>query len=80
LNFFPIISDSPQVKLIGSPEGDLEENKTPVTLRCIADANPPAQVNWKRIGGSQTYSFQVSSNKTKIYNHQRNALKDFLSQ
>ena len=56
---FVFLTDAPQVKLLGAPDTDLEENKNTVTLRCIADANPPAQVNWRRLGGSQTYSFQV---------------------
>jgi hypothetical protein len=55
------VIDGPQVKLLGAPEGDLEENKDEVTLQCIADANPPATIVWKKSGRPEIYGFQASS-------------------
>ena len=54
------------MSLSGLPSKDLEENTDNVSLRCVADANPPATVIWRRIGGSNIngpttndiYSFQ----------------------
>ena len=56
------------MSLIGTPTLDLEENIDAVSLRCMADANPPATVVWRRVGASVTsnhpgpasdiYSFQ----------------------
>lgn len=54
------VLDAPEVKLLGIPEGDLEENKNSVTLRCLADSNPPSQIVWKKSGGSQVYGYEVS--------------------
>jgi len=65
----PVILDvhyAPEVSLSGLPSNDLEENSDNVSLRCIADANPPATIIWRRIGGSNAngpttsdiYSFQ----------------------
>ncbi|XP_021944481.1 kin of IRRE-like protein 3 isoform X3 [Folsomia candida] len=52
------IQYGPQIKLLGQPEGDLEENKDEVTLRCIADANPPATIVWRKAGRPDIFSFQ----------------------
>lgn len=49
---FLIESDAPEVTLIGTPTVDLEENIDSVSLRCRADANPPATVIWRRVGGN----------------------------
>jgi hypothetical protein len=45
---------------LGAPEGDLEENKDEVTLRCVADANPPATIVWRKAGRPDIFSFQAS--------------------
>ena len=52
-------TDAPDIRLIGQPEGDLEENKDTVTLKCIADANPPATIIWRKVGRPEIFSFQV---------------------
>lgn len=44
--------DAPEVTLVGTPTVDLEENIDSVSLRCRADANPPATVIWRRVGGN----------------------------
>lgn len=38
---------------------DLEEGKDSLVLRCIADANPPASIVWRRAGRSEIASLQV---------------------
>lgn len=53
-------TDAPDIRLIGQPEGDLEENKDSVTLKCLADANPPATIIWRKVGRPEIFSFQVS--------------------
>lgn len=60
-------ADAPTIRLIGSPEIDLEEDKDALILRCVADANPPASIVWRRAGRSEIASLQVSTtlNKTK---------------
>lgn len=45
-----IFADPPEVQLKGMPSHDLEEGKDTLTLRCLADANPPASVIWQRVG------------------------------
>lgn len=54
-------ADAPSIRLIGSPEIDLEEDKDALILRCVADANPPASIVWRRAGRSEIASLQVSS-------------------
>ena len=54
-----LFADAPEIKLMGMPEGDLEENQNTVTLRCVVDANPPAQILWKKSGGAQVFGYQV---------------------
>ncbi|CAG7733402.1 unnamed protein product [Allacma fusca] len=49
---------APQVRLIGSPQGDLEENRDSVSLQCVADANPPATIVWRKAGRTEIHSFQ----------------------
>ncbi|KAL7637906.1 UNVERIFIED_CONTAM: hypothetical protein RMT77_011519 [Armadillidium vulgare] len=49
---------SPTVTLQGSPTGDIEEGIDRVALQCLADANPPANIIWKRIGEDKIFSFQ----------------------
>ena len=51
--------DAPTIRLIGSPEIDLEEDKDALILRCVADANPPANIVWRRAGRSEIASLQV---------------------
>ena len=38
------------------PTSELEENVDGVSLRCLADANPPATIIWRRIGGAPSSS------------------------
>uniref|UniRef100_A0A1A9UI31 Ig-like domain-containing protein n=1 Tax=Glossina austeni TaxID=7395 RepID=A0A1A9UI31_GLOAU len=49
---------APTIRLIGSPEIDLEEDKDALILRCVADANPPASIVWRRAGRSEIASLQ----------------------
>jgi hypothetical protein len=44
------------VTLVGTPTVDLDENIDSVSLRCRADANPPATVIWRRVGGNPSLS------------------------
>lgn len=60
---FPL--DAPTIRLIGSPEIDLEEDKDALILRCVADANPPASIVWRRAGRSEIASLQVISSSFK---------------
>lgn len=57
--------DAPTIRLIGSPEIDLEEDKDALILRCVADANPPASIVWRRAGRSEIASLQVSLTNKK---------------
>jgi hypothetical protein len=52
--------DSPTIKLLGSPQIDLEEGKDSLVLRCEADANPPASIVWRRAGRSEIASLTES--------------------
>ncbi|KAI9576892.1 hypothetical protein GQX74_011315 [Glossina fuscipes] len=52
------LHDAPTIRLIGSPEIDLEEDKDALVLRCVADANPPASIVWRRAGRSEIASLQ----------------------
>lgn len=52
--------DAPTIKLLGSPQIDLEEGKDSLTLRCEADANPPASIVWRRAGRSEIASLSES--------------------
>lgn len=38
------------------PEHDIEEREDNVVIRCIADANPPATIMWRRAGKSDIVS------------------------
>lgn len=58
--FLSSFTDAPTIRLIGSPEIDLEEDKDALILRCVADANPPASIVWRRAGRSEIASLQVS--------------------
>lgn len=51
--------DAPTTQIIGTPQMDLEEGKDSLVLRCIADANPPASIVWRRAGRSEIASLQV---------------------
>ncbi|KAJ9592667.1 hypothetical protein L9F63_015663, partial [Diploptera punctata] len=48
----------PEVRLQGVPLHDLEESRDDVVLRCVADANPPAKIVWKRSGRSEIVSLE----------------------
>lgn len=60
------VADAPTIRLIGSPEIDLEEDKDALVLRCVADANPPASIVWRRAGRSEIASLQVSSSSIRL--------------
>lgn len=53
-------TDAPSIKLLGSPQIDLEEGKDSLILRCEADANPPASIVWRRAGRSEIASLTES--------------------
>lgn len=59
------VADAPTIRLIGSPEIDLEEDKDALVLRCVADANPPASIVWRRAGRSEIASLQVSQHPSQ---------------
>lgn len=46
VNHVSFPADAPEVRLEGTPVGDLEEGST-VVMRCIVDSNPPSTVRWK---------------------------------
>lgn len=46
--------------MIGAPQIDVEEGKDSVSLMCEADANPPANIVWRRAGRSEIASLQKS--------------------
>lgn len=46
--------------MLGVPQIDLEEAKDSLILRCQADANPPANIEWRRAGRSEVASLQES--------------------
>ncbi|XP_068084854.1 synaptogenesis protein syg-1 [Anabrus simplex] len=47
---------SPEVRMHGAPSKDLEDGKDDIILRCVADANPPATIMWRRTGQSDIVS------------------------
>ncbi|XP_041766810.1 uncharacterized protein LOC121590835 [Anopheles merus] len=51
---------APTVRMLGAPQIDLEEGKDSLILRCVADANPPASIVWRRAGRSEIASLQES--------------------
>ena len=56
---------------MGTPSGDLEENIDSVSLRCVADANPPATVIWRRVHQvGQASANKASGNSADIYSFQ----------
>ncbi|XP_024082011.1 hemicentin-2 [Cimex lectularius] len=50
----------PEVRLVGAPTTDLEENRDNVVLRCVTDANPPASVVWRKVGRQDVSSLEES--------------------
>ncbi|XP_068084855.1 kin of IRRE-like protein 2 [Anabrus simplex] len=48
----------PEVRMSGAPTKDLEDGKDDVVLRCVADANPPATIMWRRAGQSEIASLE----------------------
>lgn len=61
------------MKLVGTPSGDLEENIDSVALRCVADANPPPTVIWRRVSHHQaghSSANKASGNSADIYSFQ----------
>ncbi|XP_065561101.1 hemicentin-2-like isoform X2 [Artemia franciscana] len=48
----------PTVTLVDTPVGDLEEGTLSATMRCVADANPPATIVWKKAGSTETLAIQ----------------------
>uniref|UniRef100_A0A182U0F4 Ig-like domain-containing protein n=1 Tax=Anopheles melas TaxID=34690 RepID=A0A182U0F4_9DIPT len=55
-----VVRDAPTVRMLGAPQIDLEEGKDSLILRCVADANPPASIVWRRAGRSEIASLQES--------------------
>lgn len=51
-------SDAPTVTLEGAPSEDIEESVDDVTLRCLVDSNPAANVVWRLVGQTDVFSFQ----------------------
>ncbi len=51
-SFFPSLpsQDPPTVSIETSRLTNLEDRKDSATLRCVADANPPAAVEWRKEG------------------------------
>ncbi|XP_066601564.1 kin of IRRE-like protein 3 isoform X3 [Prorops nasuta] len=39
---------APETRLIGAPTGQLEEGRDQLEVRCLAEANPPASILWRR--------------------------------
>lgn len=52
--------DAPTIRMLGTPQVDLEEGKDNLVMRCEADANPPASIVWRRAGRSEIASLEVS--------------------
>jgi len=40
--------DAPETRLVGVPTGQLEEGRDQLEIRCLADANPPASIVWRK--------------------------------
>ena len=51
-----LFSVAPELKLEGVPDHDIEEREDNIMIRCIADANPPATIMWRRAGKSDIVS------------------------
>lgn len=49
---------APTVTLKGAPTTDIEEGIDNVSLKCVADSNPPSNVMWRRVGDQNVFSFQ----------------------
>ncbi|EFN64230.1 Kin of IRRE-like protein 3 [Camponotus floridanus] len=39
---------APETRLVGVPTGQLEEGRDQLEIRCLADANPPAAILWRK--------------------------------
>ena len=44
------LADKPRVSIVRSGDDVFEEGRSSVALRCVADANPPARVFWRKYG------------------------------
>ncbi|CAL7946544.1 unnamed protein product [Xylocopa violacea] len=42
---------APETRLVGVPTGQLEEGRDQLDIRCLADANPPASILWRKTKG-----------------------------
>lgn len=49
--------DAPTVTLHGVPQDDIEEGLDNISLKCIADSNPPSNVMWRVAGDQNVFSF-----------------------
>lgn len=47
----------PEIRLEGQPTRDIEEGDS-VSVKCVADANPPASIIWKKTGFSSIYALK----------------------
>ena len=52
------VADPPEVRLVGTPSKDVEEGRDSVELRCEADANPHANIVWRRSGKAEILSLE----------------------
>ncbi|XP_015602883.1 kin of IRRE-like protein 2 [Cephus cinctus] len=43
---------APETRLVGVPTGQLEEGRNQLEIRCLADANPPASILWRKTKGT----------------------------
>lgn len=48
---FRVNLDAPETRLVGVPTGQLEEGRDQLEVRCLADANPPASILWRKRKG-----------------------------
>ena len=57
-----LLADKPKVSIVRSGDDVFEEGRSSVTLKCVADANPPGRVFWRKYG---TSSGKVSTKCSK---------------
>ena len=53
-------TDKPKVSITRYADDTLEEGKAKATLKCGADANPPARVFWRKLGSTEERRFVES--------------------
>ena len=61
MNFLHLfLIDKPKVSITRYADDTLEEGKAKASLRCGADANPPARVFWRKLGSTEERRFVES--------------------